>query len=473
MLTDRKSSLHQHYIRNKIFQFVIIVEDQALMVNLYKNSVEKILDTGNISKDDTIDAYGYELNILHYEDKPQSYIMDGKMYGVNGYMKDIICEKLNATCILHTRELKAFRDLTTFYSGHFDIQLNLHAYYRKPMLHNQRVTLLYPTEIKSVCAIIGRNTLSNIDTDSLIRMNTALKYLCVTLVFIGILWYFLLRKTDNPIKIIEVFFNMLQILLLIPIWRKVNLKIEKFMVFLLFLSNIIIFESFKTSYVAQWIKPSQCKNEINSISKLNSSNLTIFAFPTAYDWLNETYSEDTIFMNRFVRGGDNPYSYVHLDKSTNLGFLLRGNEVKSFIKGFLNEYFYAKITFDLIDCMAYSPASYPIAHFFPFKEEVNRYLMYIREAGLEKSWKMENNFNLRIQRLKDIRKSEKGQNAIYLDVHEGFTYESLVLVLRVIVVLYCLAFLVFLLEISFHSIKKCKRAIVLSWRRYKQKRTYK
>lgn len=466
---NKQSNLHKIAIRNKIFRFIVIAEDQAVIVNLFKNSVKKLSDLEDIFKDNTIDAYGHELNILYYNDLPLSYIYNNKMYGVNGYMKDIICGKLNATCILHVSDLEVPRDLRTFYSEGYDIQLNLHSFYRSPNSgHQQEATMIYPMQVKSVCVLVVKDVVDIMSTDGLMVMSPPLTFLMLTLCFIGVLWYFLLRKTDNRITVIDVIFNMFRILLLIPICRRFNLKFEKLMVCILFLTNIIIFESYKMAYVAQWIQP-QYKNEINSLSKLNESNITIYATESTFNWLNGTHFEDTIFMKRFIRSNYFPYKYLLSGKkSKNIGFLVYEYSAKNFMAQ--NAKRYDLSSFHLIDeCISYSPSSYPIAHSFLFKEEVNRYLMFIREAGLVNYWLSMNKYYLRKHNLvpKQTKMVQTDSNCVKSDSFNCkpvFSFDSLFTIFKITGFGYVLSILVFFGEILVSLMQKYRRVIFLGYR---------
>lgn len=418
-------SIYQEFMKYNLFHFILIIDGRLYQINLFKLTIEDLsVNTNypNILKSWKNNLHGHKLKILYYNDPPMSYLKDNKIIGNDGYVLDIICSKLNATCLITNVDNSKYKRIFKFIK--YDIHFNLQSLYR-PKYESDNIKMLYPSQLDNICVLIAEDIQSytfDIFSSKLIK--------CTYFISVGffiVLWYLFLILRLRQITIFEMILNFIRIACMQPIPRKLNFDIEKFIIVIIWLTTMVIYECSLKNFTSQLIMPISYICNINTISQLNSSNFKIFVTPNTLAVMNNTYYNDQYFIKKFTSSNYLPENRLHSRiKSDIEGFAMYKSVAKLFLK--TNKLKKNRISFHLMEeCLVYSPSSYSVENNMAFTEEMNNLIMLIREAGLQTFWNilherhvLEENF-LNHSSSGNVSGLDKfNRKVIYMDMAVGF-----------------------------------------------------
>lgn len=434
------TAIHREFMKYNLFQFVLIIDCRLYQINLFKLTIEDLSENTNytnILKSWKKNLYGHQLKILYYNDPPMSYLKDNKIIGNDGYFLDILCNKLNATCLITNKDNKEYEKMSTI---KYDIQFNLQSLYR-PKYESDNVKMLYPRELDNICvliAIVKPNYTYDFFSSKLIKF---IYFICVG--FTCVLRYLFLKFKLRSITVFDMILDFIRIILLQPIVRKLNFGIDKFLIVVLGLSTMIIYECYLKNFTSQLIIPSYICN-INTVSQLNSSNFKIYVTPNTFDLLNNTYFNDQYFLQKFTSSNYMPENRLHSGKIPEIeGFVMYKSVAKLFLKAIKTQK--SETLFHLMnECLVYSPSSYPVENNMAFTEEMNKNIMLIREAGLEQYW----NILFEKQEYEDhFLNATKSENFSTFNHYEHkMLYKDMAVAFKLLFLLYFVSIIVFMVE---------------------------
>lgn len=371
-------------MKYNLFNFILIIDGRLYQINLFKLSIEDLSETANypnLLKNWKNNLFGHKLKILYYNDPPMSYLKDNKIIGNDGYVLDIMCRKLNATCLITYLDNSKYERIFRFIK--YDMHFNLQSLYR-PKYESDNIKMLYPSELDNICVLVAEDIQSytfDFFSSKLIKFTYF-----VSVGFFIVLWYLFLTLRLRRITIFEMILNFIRIVCMQPIPRKLNFCIEKFIIVVIWLTTMVIYECYLKNFTSQLIMPKSYTCNINTVSELNSSNFKIFVTKNTFAVLNNTYFNDQFFLKKFTSSNYLPANRLHSGiKSDIEGFAMYKSAAKSFLK--TNKIQKDKISFHLMEeCLVYSPSSYSVENNMAFTEEMNNLIMLIREAGLQSFW---------------------------------------------------------------------------------------
>lgn len=409
-----------------LFKWILIFDDlstsstQIYNFNFLKGeSLENksnSLDYDYVHEDWTSNLYGTSLNVCYFDEEPFSYFQNGSIIGYEGKLIKFFTKEMNAKFnIVHANRLESI-DLIK--SGRAVMSINQHFLYAKNGLNNG-LTSLDSYEMKKICVIVLKTELSYTKPTG----PTTFIFLGV-LFLIGVIWYLVFIKTDNPRSVCDIFLFLCQISVVHSIHSKFRNRFEKFIVVSVSFLTIIVTTVLQTNMMGN----SYFKNLnpfMKIISELNQSELEIHVTPQNFEILKIIYSKDLNFLNKFI---PTEFSIVDVIKTS------KYDAIASDQTGFFN-FASAGSTYYLIDeCLTYSPASFILADYFGFKETMNNQLHKITENGLNKFW-LRNYKNQKV--INDLNNRERKKLPFYrtefMIVRDFFTCYMYLIVINLIV----------------------------------------
>lgn len=447
-------SVFKVFVKYNVFHFILIIDGRLYQINLFKLTIEDLSENTNypdILKSWKKNLYGHQLKILYYNDPPMSYFKDNKIIGNDGFLLDIICNKLNATCLITNEDNSKYLSKSQLIN--YDIQFNLQSLYR-PQYESDNIKMLYPIELDNICVIIAEDIEPKTYNFFSLKL---IKFLYFGSVAFGfVVWYLFLKLRMRPITICDMILNFLRIVSMQPIDRKLKFGIEKFIIVIIWFTTIILYECQLKNFTSQLIIPSHISN-INTVSQLNSSTFKIYVTPNTFDLLNNTYFNDQYFLKKFTSSNYLPVNRLHSGRKSDIeGFVMYKSVAKLFLQ--TNKIQKNKISFHLMEeCLVYSPSSYSVENNMVFTGEMNAFIMLIREAGLQHIWNIlyerhifeDNFFNSSISR-----------NVSNLDDFSQIRlYNDMALAFVLLRLSYFISILVFIVELLVSKIPKIIKKI--------------
>lgn len=439
------------FIKYNLFQFILIIDDKLYQINLLKLTIEDLSENTNypnILKSWKNNLYGHPLKILYYNNPPMSYLKDDKIIGNDGYLLDILCSKLNATCLITNEDSKNFYKIK---QTNYDIQFNLKSLYR-PKYESDDTKMLYPNKLDNICVLIAEDI--NPYTFDFFGSKLIKFIYFVGVGFACVIWYLFLKLRRRSITLIDMILIFIRFILLQPIFRKLHFCIEKYIIIVVWLTAMVIYECFLKHFTSQIMVPSYVCN-IDTIAQLNSSNIDIYLSPTTFHLLNSTYSNDQYFLNKFTPSNYSPgIRYYSGMKSKIEGFVIYKSVAKLFMKTHVAQR--SVMQFHLMkECLVYTPSAYSVEKNMAFTGQINTYMMLIREAGLQHFWNVLYENHYIHDHCVNATNATNSSNANNFDKYRNrMVYKDLFVAFRLLQFCYFLSILVFLLELLVDKIPK-------------------
>lgn len=440
-IINPNKTIFQEFLNYNLFHFILIIDGRLYQINLFKLTIEDLTENTNypdILKSWKKNLYGHQLKILYYNDPPMSYLKDNKIIGKDGYILDIICNKLNATCLITNKNNSKYKRKSEWIK--YDIQFNLQSLYR-PKYESDNIKMLYPSELDNICVLIAEDIKPykfDIFSSKLIK--------CIYLVSVAfaiVVWYLFLKLRRIPITILDMILNCLRIVSVQPIAGKLKFGLEKFIVVLLSLATMIVYECYLKHFTSQLIIPSYTSN-INTVSELNSSNFKIYVTLNTFDLLNNTYFTDQYFLKKFTSSNYLPENRLHSGRKSDIeGFAMYKSVAKLFLKNKIQK---NKNSFYLMkECLVYSPSSYSVENNMAFTNEMDNIIMLLREAGLQHFWNILYERNVFEDNFVDT--SIFGNVRHFDDYNRTMLYKDLSVAFSLLILLHFFSFVVFIVEL--------------------------
>lgn len=361
-----------------LFKWILIFDDlssnstQILNLNFLKNEFSEnksnSLDYDYAHEDWTRNLYGNSLNISYFDDKPVSYFQNGKIIGYEENLINLFAERMNAQ--LNIVYGKRSDSLNLIKNGEAVMSINRHILYAKNGLIDG-LTSLDSYEMEKICVMVLKTLSHNKPSGPIMFVFFGV------LGLIGVIWYFLFFKTNDRRSAVDIFLFLCQMSIVHSIHEKFRNRFEKYIVVSVSFLTLIVTTVLQNNMMAKNYFRRDYDPFMKTVLELNQSDLEVHVTPQNYEILKIVFSQDLIFLNKFISTEFSIFDVIKTSKYD----AIASDHTNSFNFASIGSRYY-----QINECLTYSPAALILADYFGFKETMNNQLHKITENGLNIFW---------------------------------------------------------------------------------------
>lgn len=293
-LVDRFTDLlKRNFHDNVIILIKNTISAQVFTANAYKNNTlerhSNVTSMKTIFYDKTENLNQFNLFLNYRNDREYNYKNKEK---VARHYKKMFCDKINASCDLRTR----FNHYT-----HINLKFNLDEI---SLISNPIMSFSYPIMFHNLCVLVPKGQVLS----SLWAMLNAVQYnllICIVIIIIlsGILWYYIVKGSDNQKPILKIYFLLYGILITNSVNSRLSSVTERIFGLSFIIGSFYLVFGYNCKLTSLLVVP-QYEKDIDAFKDLVAKNKTIIHPPqiqgsyipfdiTINNYTNQQYEYET------------------------------------------------------------------------------------------------------------------------------------------------------------------------------------